>query len=337
MNDNKKTESAILTTGIGSLPFTTVEEAVNFIKGFDIPFWPQLPKITYMENMYIQYAEGLPFSVIDGEKQNIHFNLASPDAGELENFYEKVLSEDLDYFAISRERAAALHAVLENPLPVKAIKGQIVGPVSFGLTVTDENKKPVFYHDVFKEILVKGLTLKARWMIRELKKSYGKVYLFIDEPYLSQIGSAFVNLDPEEVKAFLKEMLDEINKEAVSGIHCCGETDWSLLLDLPFKILSFDSYNYSLLPFAGKLNSFLKNGGQILFGAVPAEKLISEISADEIKKRIDTEIETLVKAGVDRELLMKNMMFSPSCGLATLSTEQIEDVMKMLNHLKSIL
>ncbi|MFH1352436.1 MAG: hypothetical protein ABIH68_02550 [bacterium] len=144
----------ILTTGIGSLPFKNTEQAIEVVKKFDIPFWPQLPKKSFLENMYVQYAEGLPFARINEERQNIHFELDNPDEKELENFYEKVLSEDVDYFAISKEKASGLHAVLDKPLPSKKMKGQITGPVSFGLTVTDENKKPVFYHDVFKEILV---------------------------------------------------------------------------------------------------------------------------------------------------------------------------------------
>jgi len=325
----------ILTTGIGSLPFENNEQAIEFVKKFDIPFWPQLPKKSFSENMYVQYTEGLPFARIDREKQTIHFNLDNPDDKELENFYEKVLGEDIDYFAISKENASGLYAVLDEPLPFKKMKGQITGPVSFGLTVTDENKKPVFYHDVFKEILINGLILKTRWMIRELKKKYDEIYLFVDEPYLSQIGSGFVSLNSEEVKQFLKELLDEINKEATSGIHCCGETDWSLLLDLPFKILSFDSYNYSLLPFAGKLNKFLETGGKILFGAVPAEKTITEVTADELKKKTVAETEELVKAGVSRELLMKNMMFSPSCGLATLTPDEAAKAMNILNRLKN--
>lgn len=325
----------ILTTGIGSLPFEKTEEAIEVIKKFDIPFWPQLPKISYLENMYIQYSEGLPFACINEEKKNIHFKLEDPDDKELESFYEKVLSEDLDSFSISEERAAGLHAVLKSPIPSKKIKGQIVGPVSFGLTVTDENKKAVFYHDVFKEILVKGLTLKARWMIRELKKVYDEVYMFIDEPYLSQIGSAFISLDPEEVKTFLKEMLDEINKEAVSGIHCCGETDWGMLLDLPFKILSFDAFNYSLLPFAEKIKKFMENGGKVLFGAVPAEKTIAELDNEKIKSKIDEEIGLLVKAGIDEGLIRQNMMFSPSCGMATIPPDLVGKVLGMLDYLKS--
>ena len=326
----------ILTTGIGSLPFENTEQAIEVVKKFDIPFWPQLPKKSFLENMYIQYAEGLPFARIDREKRNIHFELDNPlSEKELENFYEKVLNEDIDYFAISKENASGLHAVLDKKLASKKMKGQITGPVSFGLTVTDENKKPVFYHDVFKEILVKGLTLKTRWMMRELKKAYDEIYLFVDEPYLSQIGSGFVSLDPEEVKQFLTEMLDEINKEAISGIHCCGETDWNLLLDLPFKILSFDSYNYTLLPFAGKLNKFLENDGKVLFGAVPAEKTISEVNENMIKKKTDAQIEELVKAGVSRESLMKNMMLSPSCGLTTLTPDEAVRAVDMLYRLKS--
>jgi len=172
-------------------------------------------------------------------------------------------------------------------------------------------------------------------MIRELKKAYDEVYMFIDEPYLSQIGSAFISLDPEEVKTFLKEMLDEINKEAVSGIHCCGETDWSMLLDLPFKILSFDAFNYSLLPFAEKLKKFMENGGKVLFGSVPAEKTIADLDNGKIKSKIDEEIGILVKAGIDGGLIRKNMMFSPSCGLATIPPELVDKVLGVLDYLKS--
>jgi len=34
----------------------------------DIPAWPQLPKRTFLENMYAQYSEGFPGIVIKGEK-----------------------------------------------------------------------------------------------------------------------------------------------------------------------------------------------------------------------------------------------------------------------------
>ncbi len=39
------------TTGIGSLPFTTTKEAIEFSLGFDLPFLPELPKLQQSESM----------------------------------------------------------------------------------------------------------------------------------------------------------------------------------------------------------------------------------------------------------------------------------------------
>jgi len=328
------TARVVLTTGIGSLPFVRLDEARKVISLFDIPFWPQLPKKTFLENMYLQYSDGLPFSKIDYEKENIFFRLDEMDGKELETFYEHLLAEDLDYFAVKREKAAGLYSLLEDPLPSARIKGQMTGPVSFGLTVTDENKRAVFYHETFKEILVKGLTLKALWIIRELKKKYKEVYFFLDEPYLSQIGSAFVNLDPEEIKGIYSEMLAVINREAISGIHCCGNTDWNLILDLPFGIINFDAFNYSLLPFSAKLKKFLESGGKIAFGFVPAENSVRNLTEKELSARTEEEFSRLDGAGISRALIKENMLLSPSCGLATLDPALVVKELEMLQYLK---
>ena len=43
------------------------------------------------------------------------------------------------------------------------VKGQVTGPVSWGLTVADQNRKPVLYDDVLAEAVAKHLRLKATW------------------------------------------------------------------------------------------------------------------------------------------------------------------------------
>ncbi len=54
--------SPFLTTGIGSLPHTDPEEACGLVLAtFDIPFWPQLPKLSFRESMIPQFSEGMPF------------------------------------------------------------------------------------------------------------------------------------------------------------------------------------------------------------------------------------------------------------------------------------
>jgi len=62
-----KLERPFVATGIGSLPHKDPDKAAGWIVEniVDIPFWPQLPKRSYLENMYVQFAENLPGVVVD--------------------------------------------------------------------------------------------------------------------------------------------------------------------------------------------------------------------------------------------------------------------------------
>ena len=67
-----KIKERFLTTGIGSLPYLNALDTVKSVCAkFDIPFWPQFPKRSFKENMYVQFAQGLPSLVIDEENRNV--------------------------------------------------------------------------------------------------------------------------------------------------------------------------------------------------------------------------------------------------------------------------
>ena len=76
------------------------------------------------------------------------------------------------------------------------VKGHITGPISFGLTVTDQNKMASLYNETLEQVIVKALTLKGRWQSRELRRAApgAKVVMFYDEPYLHSVGSALISV-----------------------------------------------------------------------------------------------------------------------------------------------
>jgi methionine synthase II (cobalamin-independent) len=177
--------------------------------------------------MYAQFSQGFPGLVVGDRK--IYVDRAKFNGRWLETLYTPYLNNDLDRFPVTREYAAGLAEFLTHTdLTVKAVKGQITGPVSWGMRVTDGDGKAIAYDDVLADAAAKMLKLKAGWMERQLREISKNTLIFIDEPYLHSIGSAFFNLSQEKITVWLNEVLSGI--QGLKGIHCCGKTDWPLVL-----------------------------------------------------------------------------------------------------------
>ena len=61
------------TTAMGIMPHRDIEQALRLSLNLDIPFYPQLPNVSYYEDMYVQASEHFPGIVIDRENQKISF------------------------------------------------------------------------------------------------------------------------------------------------------------------------------------------------------------------------------------------------------------------------
>jgi len=312
-----------LPTIIGSMPHTDPVEAcaqvIHYLK--DIPAWPQLPKRSFLENMYVQYSDGCPGVVLDLEKERIYVDSTQDVSQPLEKLYSAYLENDVDKYPIGMEYAAGLHAFLSHTeLSSYAVKGQITGPVTWGATVADEDKKAVIWDDTLSDAVAKLLRLKAGWMERELKKLSDNTIIFIDEPYMQSYGSSsFVALSREKVISLLNEVLGGIS--GLKGVHCCGNTDWSVIFSTDMDILSFDTYSYaeSLSLYPTEVRQFLNRHGIIAWGIVPNEEdtLIKE-TVSSLKDRLEEAMAPFTRNGVSFRQLVKQSMLTPSCSLAGL-------------------
>lgn len=105
-------------------------------------------------------------------------------------------------------------------------------------------------------------------------------------------------------------------------MHCCGNTDWSVLMATDIDILNFDAYNYgeALALYTDELKAFLDRGGVLAWGIVPSdEAVLAGETAPELLKRLDDLISLLAGKGISYDILLKQCLITPSCGLATLS------------------
>ena len=126
----------LLTTAMAVMPHRDVDQALSTALSLDIPFWPQLPHVSYYEDMYVQASEHFPGILLDLEKRTLRF---SQEKFALE--LEETLShfEEPGYFDISSKYSVVYPRFLELDLSDRpAIRGQIEGPISFGFNVQDE-------------------------------------------------------------------------------------------------------------------------------------------------------------------------------------------------------
>ena len=321
-----------LATAIGSMPHIDPHEACSLILTClpDIPAWPQLPKRSFLENMYVQYSEGFPG--IEIENEHIWIDRSRDLSMPLEELYTAYLENNVEFGTVDFEYAAGFHTFLAvaGKNKEKAIKGQVTGPISFGLAITDQNRRPLIYDDVLADALAKHLRLKATWQEKELKAVMNNTIISVDEPYLSSLGSAFISLPREQVVTLLEETLGGIS--GLKAIHCCGNTDWSVLLQTSLDILSFDAYNYgeALSLYPSEVKNFLSRGGIIAWGIVPNSKqALAGENEESILSRLDDAMKLLSKKGVSHDLLNSQCLITPSCALESLSIDEAKRALEL--------
>ena len=311
-------------TGVGSVPFKSEKTACRVI--FDnfksIPFWPQLPKRSFLENMYVQFSERIPGLILDETKKTVHID-TSLVVRDIEEVYAKYVEGDLDYFAISENYAKGFYEFLEflkaPSKDIKFVKAQITGPISYALSLTDKNKRATIYDKDLFEVLTKILIMKAKWQIKRLKKVFPNVILFLDEPYLVSIGSSFVNINADAAFEKFDEAVSAIKAEGVLvGVHCCGNTDFSLLLKRDIDILNFDAYNFTkeFLLYAGDIKDFLKRGGTVAWGMIPCGDAVDKETGESFLAKSKAAFALLLDKGVAKE--KTSSLITPSCGVGTL-------------------
>ena len=317
-----KIEFGCLPTAIGSMPHTDSGEACSIIMKClpDIPVWPQLPQRSPKEDMIIQFSERFPGIVMEGNK--IHIEQSADFESALEQIHIDCEQDTFGEYGISPEYAAGLHAFLAKSTGSRIVKGQVTGPITWGLRVTNQDGLGILYDDTLSETAAKLLRLKASWQENILREIAPNTIIFVDEPYLVSLGSVFTPIPEEKVPILLEEVIKGI--KGVKGLHCCGNTNWSVLLDTAIDILSFDAYNYasSLSTHSDTVKSFLERGGNIAWGIVPNEEeaLIKE-SLSGLRDRLEEAMAPFTRNGVKFRQLIAQGLITPSCGLESLSPE----------------
>jgi hypothetical protein len=326
----------LLTTAMAVMPHTDPERALKAALSLDIPFWPQLPRLSFYEDMYVQASEHFPGIVLDLDKKTLAFSM-DRFVAELENTLAHF--EEPAYFDISMRYSDVYHRFLALDLSERpAIRGQLEGPISFGLNVLDQDKRPIIFDDSVRPFMYEFMARRINVQLALLKEINPNAFMFIDEPGLQFLFSALSGYDSAAARQDMEEFLSMVDRPR--GIHLCGNPDWDFLLNLDMDILSLDVYSNGdiFTNYAGSIKRFLDNHGVIVWGLVPTnfEPFESE-NTGSLTNKLEEIWSVLDRKGIDKDFLLARSLISPAtCCLVNPDGEKtVEEAFKVVQVLSA--
>jgi hypothetical protein len=322
------------TTAMAVMPHKDADRALELALSMDIPFWPQLPHVSYYEDMYVQAAEHFPGILLDLENQTLRFSMDN-----FINEFEDAMArfDEPEYFDISRDYSVVYHKFLEMDLSDRpAIRGQLEGPISFGLNVLDQDKRPILFEDTIRPFMFEFMSKRINVQLKRLQLMNPNAFMFVDEPGLQFLFSALSGYDSTKAKSDMEQFFSVIQRPR--GIHLCGNPDWDFLLHLDLDILSLDIYQNGEVfsSYWKSIKNFLDRGGVIEWGVVPTN--FEPFEAENIRSletRLTGVWDFLSAKGIDREFLLSRSLISPAtCCLVNPDGETtVEKAFAVVNEL----
>ena len=132
-----------------------------------------------------------------------------------------------------------------------------------------------------------------------------------------------VTLDHEAVHA----------EGGLAGVHVCANTDWSVLLESPADMISFDAYSFfdKFILYADLIKKFIEAGKILAWGIVPTgnPEDIKKETADSLLTQWKDKFRMIEDLGVGRTKILDQSLITPSCGTGSLNLDLAKKVLRL--------
>lgn len=305
-------------TGIGSLPHRDVEHAAEFaLAATTLPAVPSLPRRSPAEGMVPQALVGIAGLTVG------QYGSIALDVAQLDPLVSVTTPFDHDAFA-------GFRAFLDlAPADLPAVKWQVVGPVTLGLTLVRAGAPVSLAFDV----AVRAVRSRVQHLLDRVGEALpnARQVVFIDEPSIGDVVEPDFPIAPDTAIDLMSGALAAIETRAVSGLHCCGDADLGLLLAAGPAIVSVP-VRPSIVEHAPVLSRFLAGGGTVAWGVVPTGGPIPQ-SAERPWRQLAEVWCGLVAAGIEPAVLRTQSMLTPECGLGLHTPGIAERVFRTTNEI----
>jgi len=325
------------TTAMGIMPHTDIEQALECALSLDIPFWPQLPNVSFYEDMYVQASQNFPGIVVDTENKKLQFDSAMFEK-ELADYAQKMA--DPKTFALTESYSVVYHRFLAADLHAyNSIRGQSIGPVSFGFRVSDEANRPIIYNEEVKTVLFDFIQRKVNSQYSELKEKNPNAFVWLDEPGLGWVFSGLSGYSDIQARQDYWHFFNNI--EGLRALHLCANVNLPYLLGTNIELLSFDAYQIEIMPkeYVKAIADFIDKGGIISWGIVPTDSSTLDRETPESLSRILTGYWEVVSqnSSTSAKRIAEQALIAPArCCLKNLgqvgATDEIKTAETKWNH-----
>lgn len=332
---------ACATTGIGSLPHTQLELALQMALQVDIPYVPQLPTGNASEFMIASALEGLPGMQFDADGSvEVSLDAWTPQREAFSARIEEALeSGKLEPFEPSPQAMRAWKPFVwevENRHLALA-KTQIAGPATVRWVARTSHGLPLSQHPELDQQVFRLLLARSLAMVHALRKAGTTPLIYLDEPglYALDVSDASHLMVLQELKILIAALRKE---GALVGLHCCSNTSWAHVLGLGLDLLSID-VRLSLdavLDEKEAFRAFLASGATLSLGIVPTD-LTAEFELEQLVEAVEVSLRATLPPTTPVADVLQHMLLTPACGLAMRSTLDAEQIFEQLQHAQKAL
>ncbi len=320
----------LLATGVGALPHRDPDEACRAVLAAfpRIPYVPTLPNRGFLEAIVFADAEHLPGGVVrDGR---LVVDRSTDPSEAMERVLLDYLERNAEPYGVGEAYGSGFHAMMGRDLSdALLVKCQVTGPVTFGMQVVDEARRPILYDPEYADVLGKLLGLRARWCEEAMRERMGAhaTLVVLSDPYLASLGSAVVPVDAGVAASAFEDIAGLL--DGGLGIHCCANTDWEFVLGLAPAVVSIDAWTYAreFLLYADDIARYMEAGGVVAWGIVPADySVFAAENPDAFFSRF-LEIRARATETIDPDLFDRQSLITPTCGIRNASEQEAVAIM----------
>ena len=321
-------------TGIGSLPLMSAASAIRAVAegSPEIPFWPQLPRLSERESVI---GQGLGIVADHIEPRNEGYGYQVKE-GRVDSVLEILHRSSGELTPANAAGFGAFEEALSSGVfsSAVAVKGQIEGPITLSAYLFHQGR-PFLSDPALFAAIAFHVSQIICWQIERLKTAGLPVLLFVDEPALCLEATVANSVSEEKMLNALAVILEGARvRGAYAGLHCCAARPFERMRRANPDILSFDAHEGIDLFFADShALDFVHRGGTVAYGIVPTRPGVNAVDSASIFIRW---LQAASQAG-DPQGFAQRAMITATCGLGLLDTSSVAESFSVAHSISKLI